>query len=89
MPHRNIYKTLENTYMSDSLMISSLKFEPIRENWEGAPTMKNFTGCGGCGWNQNKSPCQNNQNGRWSNNCRTVRPVTLNAGMQPANWLPF
>ena len=85
MTFRNIYKTLENTYKHDFVE----GYESIRENWEGAPTMKNFTGCGGCGWNQNKSPCQNNQNSRWSNNCRTVRPVTLNAGMQPANWVPF
>jgi len=82
MPCQNKYVKLDNTYTTTENFA-------IRENWEGAPTMKNFTGCGGCGWNQNKSPCQNNQNSRWSNNCRTVRPVTLNAGMQPANWVPF
>ena len=62
-----------------------------RENWEGMPTIKNFTGCGGGGWNQNINACkkcyEKGKGSRWCNLCKPDNSMTKNAGMQPANFV--
>lgn len=65
----------------------------IRENWMNGPTMKNFTGCSGSGWNQDKNPCSscdvNSQYGsRICNNCRNIPSISNNCGGNACAWQP-
>ena len=80
------YKTLSSGYTK-----SAENELNIRENWEGMPTNKNFTGCGGGGWNQNINACKQckleGKGSRWCNLCKPKNGITKLAGMQPANFV--
>ena len=98
---RGSYNTLNTGYAKLVAVPDAKKKETfIRENWEGAPTAANFTGCGGAGWNAFKSPCAK-CNGRDSgdsgggssgsricNDCRTRANISNNCGGNACAWQP-
>ena len=66
--------------------------KPIRENWMGAPTRSNFTGCGSAGYNQGKAPCASCASGhdgkRICNACRNNANSSAICGGNACAWQP-
>jgi hypothetical protein len=86
-----IFQTLDQAYSYGIPIAKTELF--IRENWEGAPTIKNFTGCGKGGWNGGLAPCTSckgvdKYGKRICNDCSFTPQITENAGGLPAAWIP-
>lgn len=87
-----IYVTIKEGYDREPFINNEGFKKPIRENWMGAPTRSNFTGCGSAGYNQGKPPCASCASGhdgkRICNACRNNANSSAICGGNACAWQP-
>ena len=99
--HARIYVTMQEGYDQETFINNNgyaretfinNPSAPIRENWMGAPTRSNFTGCGSAGHNQGKAPCAACASGqagkRICNACRNNTKPSPICGGNACAWQP-